>query len=157
MRAEKTPEMHIPPPMLYGGALVLGQIAQVCRRLPLMPDFFTPLRRLLGGMLVVGGAAAGFWGVRTMQKAGASPDPREVPPELVTDGPFQYSRNPLYVTMTAIYLGITVLRNNLWGVVLLPGLLAAVERAAIEREEAYLRDRFGATYRDYEERVPRWL
>jgi protein-S-isoprenylcysteine O-methyltransferase Ste14 len=122
-----------------------------------MPGFLEPVRRLLGGMLIFGGLATGFWGVGTMRRAGASPDPRKPPPELVTNGPFQYSRNPLYLTMTAIYLGVTLLRNNLWGILLLPGLLAAVQRTAIEREEEYLRQRFGSAYRDYSARVPRWL
>lgn len=153
----ETPERFVPPPVLYGAALVLGQIAQFCRRLPIMPRIFTPLRRLLGGVLVVGGLAWGFWGLRTMQRAGASPDQADPPPSLVVDGPFQYSRNPLYVMMTAVYLGIILLRNNLWGMLLLPGLLALVQRKAIKREEDYLQARFGDAYHDYKERVPRWL
>jgi protein-S-isoprenylcysteine O-methyltransferase Ste14 len=152
-----TSEGRFPPPVLYGAALVLGQVTQVCRRMPLTPPGFGPLRRLLGGALVAGGLATGIWGVLTMRRVGVSPDPSQPPPALVMDGPFQYSRNPLYVTMTAIYLGITVLRNNLWGVLLLPGLLAMVQRGAIEREEKFLRQRFGETYREYAERVPRWL
>jgi protein-S-isoprenylcysteine O-methyltransferase Ste14 len=152
-----TPHMLVPPPLLYGAALVLGLIVQKRRPAPLMPRILSPLRRLAGGALLAGGIATGVWGVRAMQQAGQSPDPEKPTTALVMDGPFRYSRNPLYLTMTATYLGITLLRNNLWGALLLPGLLPLIQRGAIEREEEYLRQRFGEDYRAYAERVPRWL
>ncbi len=92
-----------------------------------------------------------------MGRAGTSVAPGKPSTALVEDGPFQYSRNPLYLTLTAFYLGINLLRNNRWGVMLLPALLKALQIGVIEREEEYLRQRFGDDYRAFTERVPRWL
>jgi protein-S-isoprenylcysteine O-methyltransferase Ste14 len=151
------PNVIAPPPLIFGAAFALGQILQFIRPVPLLPQFATSLRRPAAGAMIAGGLAVGLWGFRTMQRAGTSADPYEPSTALVEDGPFQYSRNPLYLTLTAIYIGINLLRNNFWGLLLLPALLAVLQRGVIEREERYLHQRFGENYRDFTERVPRWL
>lgn len=56
-----------------------------------------------------------------------------------------------------VYTGLAIFRNRLWPLILLPAALALVTNAVIEREERYLDRRFGAAYREYMKRVPRWL
>ena len=72
-------------------------------------------------------------------------------------GPYRYTRNPIYLGGSAVYTGITLLLNNLWGILLLPVSTVILQRGVIEREEQYLRDRFGDDYDAFTERVPRWL
>ena len=76
---------------------------------------------------------------------------------LVQDGPFRYSRNPGYLSLTMIYAGIAVLRNALWAILLLPLVLYVMQREVIEREERYLEGTFGEEYLAYKRRVRRWV
>ncbi len=152
-----TPNVIVPPPVIFLGALVLGQIIHLIRPTTLLPRFLAPVRWPVGAGLIAAGVAVGFWGSRMMARVGTSIDSSEPPMALVEEGPFQYSRNPLYLSVFAVYLGVNLLRNNRWGVMLLPTLLKSLQIGVIEREEAYLLQRFAEDYRRYTERVPRWL
>jgi protein-S-isoprenylcysteine O-methyltransferase Ste14 len=152
-----TADVIAKPPLLFGGTLAASLVAQLTRSAPLLPRPLRSLRRKAGVALIAGGFVIGGWGYRTMRAAGNDVSPHEPVQVLVTGGAFEHTRNPMYLAMTGMYLGITLLLNNLWGVLLLPGLLAVVQRGVIDREEAYLRRRFGDAYIVYSERVPRWL
>lgn len=76
---------------------------------------------------------------------------------LVTSGPYQLTRNPMYVGMAFLYAGLALLLGVIWALALLPAVLLAVDRIAIAREESYLEAKFGAEYRAYRDRVRRWL
>ncbi len=145
------------PPLLYAGALALGLVAQAARPLPLIPPD-AKLPRRLGGVALLGAALAGVgWAMRTMGRAGTSVDVDTPTTALVTDGPYRYSRNPIYLALSALYLGVALLRNALWPVLLFPVLLAVMQRGVIEREERYLARRFGEEYLAYRGRVRRWF
>jgi protein-S-isoprenylcysteine O-methyltransferase Ste14 len=76
---------------------------------------------------------------------------------LVIDGPYRYSRNPDYLGQALVYTGVAISANRLWPLILLPAALALITSGVIEQEEDYLGRRFGAMYREYADRVPRWL
>jgi protein-S-isoprenylcysteine O-methyltransferase Ste14 len=147
------PDVIAPPPLLFLVPLVAGLVLGRVVRQPRMP---TPVR-LLGLPLLAAGAALGGWFFTTMQRAGTPVDPYETPTALVTDGPFEYSRNPAYLCLTLVYTGISLLAGAGWPLVMLPGVLAVVDQGVVRREEVFLEQRFGAAYRDYRERVGRWL
>ena len=75
----------------------------------------------------------------------------------MTTGPFQFSRNPLYVSLTLFYIGIAIAAQSLWALALLIVVLTLMQRGVIEREERYLEHKFGAEYVRYKERVRRWI
>ena len=72
-------------------------------------------------------------------------------------GPYRLSRNPLYLGLLALYLGLALLAPTFWGLVLFPAAVLLVRWGAIRPEERFLRERFGARYDDYTRRVRRWL
>lgn len=76
---------------------------------------------------------------------------------LIEQGPYRLSRNPLYVGMLALYVALTLLAPTFWGLVLFPAAVLLVRWGAIAPEERFLRERFGAPYDDYTQRVRRWL
>jgi protein-S-isoprenylcysteine O-methyltransferase Ste14 len=152
--AEDTANVVGFPPLYFVGPLVAGLLLQRKRPASLLPG---PLARLVGLPLLVGGIALARWGFQTMRRADVSPDVHRPVAALVTDGPFGYTRNPLYLSLTLTYLGIAFLFNAQWPVLWLPGVLLAVERGVIDREERYLERRFGAAYVEYRARVHRWL
>jgi protein-S-isoprenylcysteine O-methyltransferase Ste14 len=76
---------------------------------------------------------------------------------IIEEGPFRVSRNPLYVGLLALYLGLVLLAPTFWGLALFPAAVLLVFWGAIRPEERYLHERFGAAYDDYTRRVRRWL
>ena len=88
---------------------------------------------------------------------GTTPEPHNPTTALVTSGPFRYSRNPIYISKALLYVGISMVANAVWPLLLLPSVLFALTRGMIEREEGYLEHRFGDQYRQYRESVSRWL
>jgi protein-S-isoprenylcysteine O-methyltransferase Ste14 len=79
-----------------------------------------------------------------------------VPENLISRGPYRFSRNPMYVCEQALLLGWTVYFGS-------PGLLfgasalGAGMQYAVGREERTLEERFGDSWREYASRVPRWI
>ena len=76
---------------------------------------------------------------------------------LVQTGPFRYSRNPGYVALTSLHLGIAIFFNNAWILATLVLAVVVMSRAVIAREEEYLECKFGAQYTTYSDTVRRWL
>ena len=111
----------------------------------------------LGLTIAVVAIAGARWGRRTMTAAGTNVRPTRPATTIVTAGPFRYSRNPLYVALTLLYVGLTIAVNTWWGMVLLVPLLAAMHFGVVLREERYLEERFGSDYIGYQRRVRRWL
>jgi uncharacterized protein (TIGR02453 family) len=148
------PGVLVFPPLLFSGSLVLGLLLHW-----LMP--WHPVRdaqaRVIGCLLVLLSLIIGVWGNRTMQKAGTNVNPNQPTIALVTDGPFRFSRNPLYLSLSGLYLGITLLVNALWPSLLFIPLMLVAHHGIVRREERYLEAKFGDAYRAYRARVRRWL
>lgn len=146
-----SPGVKVPPPLLYAGAFALGMLLQK----------FAPLRRrearVAGAGLVAGGIALVVGTRLLFLQRGTTILPTRAVSALIGSGPFRISRNPIYVGLTAIYLGTSLLRRSGWPLVLLPGVLIIMHNGVIDREESYLERRFGMEYLDYKARVRRWL
>lgn len=76
---------------------------------------------------------------------------------IIQSGPFRMTRNPLYLSMTLIYIGVCLVMNTAWPLLLLPLLLLIMHRGVILREERYLEQKFGDEYISYRSRVRRWI
>ena len=143
-----------PPPLIYAGALAVGLLLRI-----LFPARFLP-RRVAP---IVGGALIGTAGVIVraafleMQHAHTPVNPTLPTKALVVEGPFRFTRNPLYLSLTLVYAGIASLANALWAILLLPVVLIVINRGVIDREEQYLERKFGEEYVRYKAQVPRWL
>lgn len=142
-----------PPPLIFAGGLALGLSWHLTHPVAFLPQGFA----VVGAAFV---AAAGLligWALRTMRDAGTRPEPWKSTTAIVDGGPYAYSRNPMYVGMTLLYVGITVMLNALWPLVVLPGVLALIVWGVVAREERYLAAKFGDDYRRYAARVRRWV
>ena len=151
---QDNPGIWVPPPLLYLLALLLGLLLDRRAHVPFLPR---GVARVLGWPLVGGGMALVAWFVRTMRDADTTIRIDKPVSRVVKDGPFRYSRNPGYLSLTMIYAGIAVLRNALWAILLLPLVVYVIQREVIEREERYLERSFGEEYLDYKRRVRRWV
>lgn len=148
-----SPGVKLPPPLLFAGALALGLI--IGKRFPLR--LRRPRTRVPGALLVGGGAGLVVWTRLLFLRLGTSIIPTRPATVFVASGPFRISRNPIYVGLTAIYVGTSLLRRSACPLLLLPAVIVTLQKTAIDREEAYLERRFGEEYLDYKASVRRWL
>jgi protein-S-isoprenylcysteine O-methyltransferase Ste14 len=144
-----------PPPVLYLGALISGLVIQIAIPLAIPTSAFT--LRMMGLFLLILSGAFARWAFVTMGQMGTSASPREQSSALVTHGPFKVSRNPIYVAMTGLYLGISLLVDSLWPLLFLIPLLVIMHWGVILREERYLARQFGEPYLAYKSSTRRWL
>jgi protein-S-isoprenylcysteine O-methyltransferase Ste14 len=140
-------ELPLPEPHLFflGAGIVLHLVR---------PHKITSVRgphHLVGWLFIVLGGALAVWATRS-----ASNTDLENPDGVVTDGPYAISRHPMYGAWTLIYLGVALVSNAAWLLILLPLLLLLVHRDAL-REERRPEERFGSAYRPYRGRVRRYL
>ncbi|MGB6968314.1 MAG: isoprenylcysteine carboxylmethyltransferase family protein, partial [Methyloceanibacter sp.] len=76
---------------------------------------------------------------------------------LLETGPYRFTRNPIYIGLVILYFGLAIVLTSAWMLVLLLPVLIVLQRGVVEREEAYLKTKFGDAYRQYQARMPRWL
>lgn len=146
--------LRFPPPVVYVSGLFA---AIVLERIQPTPDLPLPLAVVAG---LAGGAASAYLDLgatQTFARKKTAVTPWRPATTLVTKGPYRYTRNPMYLGMGALFLGLALAFGFLWGLAILPAVLLVIDRFAISREEKYLENKFGDPYRDYKTQVRRWL
>jgi protein-S-isoprenylcysteine O-methyltransferase Ste14 len=147
-----------PPPLIYAGGLLAGGIFG-----RLVPSLAWPLDIAVEGARLAGVASLALGilllaaGLLQFRRHGTPVPPHRPTTALVTTGVYRISRNPLYLALTAIYLGIGLLLPSLPVLALVLPVLVAMRFGVIAREERYLEGKFGEDYRAYKTRVRRWL
>jgi protein-S-isoprenylcysteine O-methyltransferase Ste14 len=111
----------------------------------------------LGIVILLAGLTMGISARTLVARTGQSPIPWKPTPELVFRGPYRFTRNPMYMGLTFIQTGLGFALGNLWISILAPVALLVVHFIAVLPEEQYLAQKFGASYRDYCQRVRRYL
>ncbi len=146
--------IRFPPPFLYVALFLLGFLLD--RLVPLPPLPRTP-SRLIAAVLLLPGFGLLFWSLWLFLRARTSPLPMRPTSSLVLSGPYRWTRNPMYLAMLLVYLGIALLFDVLWALLLSPVVVLLVGRMVIAREERYLEGKFGDEYRQYRAQVRRWI
>lgn len=144
-----------PPPVMYIGALLLG--VGIHALAPISIFSATYIQVILAGLFLVVSGIFARWAFLTMRRVGTTASPKKPSQALVTGGPFRISRNPIYVAMTGLYIGLAFLVNSAWPLILLVPLLMLMQWGVILREERYLSGKFGSEYTAYKAGVRRWL
>lgn len=153
-RSADTPDIVVLPPVLVGGSLLIGVLLNLRWPLPLFP--LIPARVVGLTLFVLAGFLA-HWAQLAMKRANTNILPTRPTLALVTDGPFRYTRNPLYVAAGGVYLGVAFWVNGLVPFLLYAPVLWVLHWGIVLREERYLAIKFGEAYRVYQTRVPRWV
>ena len=150
--------VHFPPPLVFLASLAIGYaIDRWLWPLAMAPVLASWLLIGLGALLLVAGLAMIVMSFVLFKKTGQEPEPWTTTPEIITAGIYRYSRNPMYVGMTLIQLGIGLTMGILWIIALAPVSLGIVYLIAVRHEEAYLLEKFGPPFETYMRSVRRWL
>lgn len=109
--------------------------------------------------LIGAGVLVGAWAVATFIKLRTTVDPRypDKASRLVVVGIYKYSRNPMYLAILLVLLGVALHRGALSSVLVVPLFVVYINRYQIAPEERSLAQQFGESYRHYAGRVRRWL
>ena len=142
------------PLLIVAAALALG----------LLFHFLWPLRFLsrtealwLGGLLIAVSIAIGLGAVSQLVKAKTALDVRKPTMKIVTRGVYRLSRNPIYLSMILLLLGIALCVDSLWILLFAIPLAVILQKGVIEPEEHYLEQKFGEKYLRYKAMVRRWI
>lgn len=150
---QRTAGVIAPPPLIFLVPLLATMGAHWWVPRPLSSS---PAVKLLG-WLFVAVALVTYRAIMAFRRAGTRIEPWKPSTALVTDGPYRYSRNPMYLGLTSLYAGISLVANATYPLVALPLVLLTMHYGVVLREERYLAALFGAPYREYCTRVRRWL
>lgn len=112
---------------------------------------------IIGTLTMSAGAFAVSSAITRFTHAGTNLKPTDPTTTLVTDGLYAYTRNPIYLGMTAFYVGACILFDMFWGLVLTVPLVYVINTYVIDLEETYLTRKFGSEYESYKKSVRRWL
>ncbi len=145
------------PPVIYGTASLLSGLLAWLVPLSFAPEADRRAMRLFGIVLILAGVLIGLGAARLFKRAGTPVAPIKASTALVTGGIYRLTRNPMYLGFSIMLLGIAIATGSLWFLIGLAMAMLTVTKLAIEKEEAYLAEKFGTAYLDYKSRVRRWL
>lgn len=143
-----------PPPLVM--LLALGAAIGLHRLLPL-PVASRTVAVVLGATLSLFGVGIAAWGRVILVRSGTNVNPYKPTTSIVTGGPYRFTRNPLYVGIQSLFLGLSLVAGTWWGLVLLLPAFLVLHHGVVLREEAYLERKFGEPYLAYKSAVHRWL
>lgn len=153
-----SPGVPFPPPFLLVAGFLTGLALERWLLRIVLPDGRMRIVLVAGGWIaILIGLSLTVWGLVTFFRARTAVMPHRGARRLVVEGPYTISRNPMYVGLSGLYLGLALLFNVAWPILFFPVALLALDRLVIRREERYLLDAFGADYLAYRQRVRRWL
>ena len=148
------PGIHLHPPIIYAISILSGiGLNNLWPRT--MP--YGIYGHTWGGILIALAVIIAAWSLLHFHKADTDVRPDKPDSNLITSGPFRFTRNPLYIVLTLTQITTAVWLNNLWIVLLVIPSVVVITFYAIAREEHYLETLFGQDYLDYKKRVRRWL
>jgi protein-S-isoprenylcysteine O-methyltransferase Ste14 len=156
MIAKDNPGVYIPPPLIYVAVFVLAVFLQ--KKTGIDNSLFHTRSILFTSILFF--VCAVYFMIRSLNQFIRTKNTVvtiKAAESLQITGIYKTTRNPMYVSLVLVYLGLTCLIGNWWNIILLPLLLLVVQEYVIKREEKYLARKFGNEYMEYRQHVRRWL
>lgn len=142
------------PPLVFAAAATVGVVL----------DLFYPSTVSLGGGtklaasgFLFAGVALFFWTRSAFRAGGTAIAGNKPATQLLQGGPFRFSRNPMYVAFTLLYVSLAVWLGNFWMLGLLIAALWVISNVVVPREERFMKTKFGAEYETYASKTRRWL
>jgi len=135
-----------------------------CILLAVVLHFIIPIKQItppglnfVGILLFLGGMGLVFWTVSFFKKHDTPLRPGEPSTTFITDGPFKFSRNPIYLGGTIALIGISIFLGSLITFVAPLFFFLTIRMRFIPYEETLMEQTFGEEYLQYKSRVRRWI
>ena len=155
----KSSGVRVFPPVIYAAGIGVAYLLHWYW--PLRPmasgSVLLLIARVVGWVFIAVSVGLPIWAAWLFRRAGTTPNPTRPTTALVFTGPYRFTRNPMYLGLALLQVGLALVTDALWPLLLLAPVVVAVRRLVIDREEGYLEAKFGDEYRSYKTRVRRWL
>lgn len=157
MNAYRSKPFTLPwPPIIFALAVTIAIALQ--SRLPSEFPTTNPwLSDAIGTLLILFAAVLGVWALRTLKDGQTTALPHRCASHLVTNGPYRYTRNPIYLAHTLAITGVGVLWQSHWFLVAAIAAVIMTTLVAVRREELHLLSRFGFDFERYCRSTARWI
>ena len=139
------------PPVILLASIVLQII--LLFSFPISVD----LSSLLGLILILSGISLVFVSFRFMRKMKTTFIPDGTPEVLISSGPFKFSRNPIYLGMLTILVGVAFLMSSLSAIIIAFVFGIIINFTWIAHEEKKLHELFSEDWENYSSNVRRWI
>lgn len=150
------PGIYPPPPLYYVAIFFLSILIQ--HYIPLPISFFDNGIGLYISIFVIAiGVMSLLPALITFFKTKNTVITFKPATSLQITGIYSISRNPMYVGLLFVYIGIAMIKGNWWTFILIPLVIYIINRFVIINEEKYLERAFGQDYLNYKMKVRRWL
>jgi len=155
-RKKDSPGVYLPPPLFY--VLLFFASILLQHYLPLSRKYFESNgSRNLGFLFIVLGLLSVVPALITFFKSKNTLITILPAKSLQQKGIYGVTRNPMYVGLLLVYVGLAFIKGNWWTFILIPLVVWIVTHLVILKEEIYLERAFGQEYEDYKKKVRRWL
>lgn len=151
--AAATLPRDIPPMWLLGGIVAMVALHVAA---PIAVWLPRPWNHL-GWILLALALAVMLSSLRRFRRAGTGVRPFSEVSRLVVEGAYRRTRNPMYLGLVGVTLGVAICLGTISPLVVPPLLFVVLDRRFVRREEEFLRRSVGTAYEDYCRRVRRWL
>jgi protein-S-isoprenylcysteine O-methyltransferase Ste14 len=152
--ARDNPGVIARPPLIALAFLLAGLALDWLRPAPFLP---AAVQYAVGAAVIVISFAFAIPALLSFRRAGTNVPTTRPTIALVTTGPYRFSRNPIYVGMILLLLGIGTMVDSVWLLALAVPFAFVLRYGVIAREERYLEGKFGDAYRAYRASVRRWI
>lgn len=151
-----TLDHKVPPPVI---AVLCMALAWAVARLTPGLVVALPARIPIAVVVVLAGVVLTLSGLVAFRKAGTTMNPHtpEKSSAIVQGGPYRFTRNPMYLGLTLVLIGICAYLANPLALAAVVVFIAYITRFQIIPEERLLLEKFGEPYAQYTRSVRRWL
>lgn len=146
----------IPPPIFFFSLVLLSFTAQWLYPISLIFHSW-PSRLIVGMPLCAASGLIALNGLLIMNKNKTAIGFNKPTTKFITQGPFRFTRNPLYLSLLLLMGSFVIFANSGWHIIALMLLFLFFRFSVVAREEQYLENCFGEEYIQYKKRVRRWI
>jgi len=145
-----------PPPLLF--FLCLGAGYLLDRLVPIrFLDSVWKLRLFISFIPLSIALLLSGWAFFVFHKHKTPFDPAKPTLAIICNGPFCFTRNPLYIALILVFLGLAIMLGSIWQLIMTLFLLLLLDIGVVREEEQYLFNKFGNDYQIYKKSVRRWI
>ena len=142
------------PPLIFAVCAVVGILLHFLFPIHVMRHSVSVA---VGVFLSVVSAALAIWAARVMKAAGTNVRPDRPALTIVRSGPYQWTRNPMYLSLCLLQLALGFVLDGWIALLFTIPLVLILHFGVIRREESYLEAKFGEQYLAFKRKVRRWI
>jgi len=135
-----------------------------CLIIAIALHFLLPIKQIiispynwLGFLFLIIGGVLNIWADQIFKKSQTTIKPGEKPTTFIQTGPYKFSRNPMYLGVTSLLIGIGFILGSVTPFLGFILFIIFIEVIFIPEEEKNLRAQFGKEYEAYKQKVRKWI